>query len=113
LPLDVDAIRTALEAKRAELTGELEGLTAVPVQPPGAVSFGKRIGDGTTEAVERLNTTGAARQIYAMLTEVERALVRLEEGTYGICECCARSIPADRLEARPWSTSCVRCSRSR
>jgi hypothetical protein len=58
--VDTEAIRESLEAKREDLSGELAALTAVPRDPMAAVSFGKRIGDGTTEAVERINQTGAA-----------------------------------------------------
>ncbi len=66
-----------------------------------AVSFGKRIGDGTTEAVERLNKVGAANAIAATLADVDRAIAKLDEGTYGICDSCGEPIPAERLEAIP------------
>jgi DnaK suppressor protein len=110
MPRDLAAIRTDLVAKRQELMQELGVLTAVPRDPMAAVSFGKRIGEGTTEAVERLNTTGAAKQLAAMLADVERALAKFDDGTYGICDRCAATIPDERLEARPWSALCVRCS---
>jgi len=110
VPLDLAAIRTELQAKRADLQEELAVLTAVPRDPMAAVSFGKRIGEGTSEAVERLNTTGAAKQLAAMLADVQRALVKFDEGTYGICDRCGATIPGERLEARPWSVLCVRCS---
>jgi DnaK suppressor protein len=110
VPLDLATIRTDLETKREELTQELGVLTAVPRDPMAAVSFGKRIGEGTTEAVERLNTTGAAKQLAAMLADVERALAKFDDGTYGICDRCGATIPDERLEARPWSVLCVSCS---
>ena len=53
--MDPEAIREALEGKRRDLAGELATLTATPRDPMTAASFGKRIGDGTTEAVERIN----------------------------------------------------------
>jgi DnaK suppressor protein len=71
------------------------------------VSFGKRVGDGTTAAVERLNQVGTARELEAMLRDVDRALQKLEDGTYGICDRCGKLIPEERLEARPWSVLCV------
>ena len=113
MPLDLVAIRADLQAKRADLQEELGVLTAVPRDPMAAASFGKRIGEGTSEAVERLNTTGAARQLAAMLADVERALAKFDEGTYGICDRCGATIPGERLEARPSSTLCVRCSGAR
>ena len=110
MPLDLDAIRAELVAKRGELTEQLGVLTAVPRDPMAAASFGKRIGEGTSEAVERLNTTGTAKQLDAMLTDVVRALGKFDDGTYGICDRCGATIPDERLEARPWSVLCVRCS---
>ena len=108
--MDAKIVREALEEKRRDLSGQLAALTAAPRDPMTAVSFGKRIGDGTTETVERINQTGAAKHIAAMLGDVERALRKLDEETYGICDRCGSPIPEARLEARPWSVLCVTCS---
>jgi DnaK suppressor protein len=108
--MDRRGIASALRARREALTSELGVVTTVERDPEAAVSFGKRVGDGTTEAVERLNRVGTARELGAMLADVERALVKLEEGTYGICDRCGRLIPEARLEARPWSVLCVECA---
>ena len=77
------------------------------------VSFGKRIGDGTTEAVERLNRTAAAQSLSTSADEVDRALEKLDEGTYGICDDCGEAIAPERLEAIPWTALCVRCASKR
>jgi RNA polymerase-binding transcription factor len=108
--MDEGRIRAALQRRRRELAGELGRLTEAPRDPMTAVSFGKRIGDGTTEAVERINTTSAARSIAAMAGEVDRALVKLDEGTYGKCDRCGVEIPSDRLEAIAWTSTCVSCA---
>jgi DnaK suppressor protein len=104
------AVRETLETKQADLAEELGVLTAVPRDPMAAVSFGKRIGDGTTEAVERLNTVGAANQLAVILVDVDRALAKLADRTYGICDRCGATIPDERLDARPWSVLCVACA---
>ncbi len=88
---DTDAIARALEERRRDLQEELASLTAVPRDPMAAVSFGKRIGDGTTEAVERLNKVGTANSIAVTLADVERALEKLRDGTYGTCDSCGES----------------------
>lgn len=106
-------VRTALETRRREVSGELAELTAIPRDPMTAVSFGKRVGDGTTQAVERLNQVGTATALAAMLEDVNRALAKLDEGTYGRCDSCGKEIPPERLEARPWSVLCVTCSAAR
>ena len=45
-----------------------------------------------------------------LLSKAERALERIEAGTYGICESCGRSIPVERLDVLPYSTLCVECA---
>jgi DnaK suppressor protein len=102
--------RETLESRRRELVAELGVLTEIPRDPMAPVSFGKRIGDGTTEAVDRLARVGQAKELDAMLADVDRALEKLDEGTYGFCDRCGTMIPDERLEARPWSVRCVDCS---
>lgn len=90
---------TRLEAELAELT-----------KPPGelgTISFGKRVGEGTSMAVDRLAAVSTQEHLLAMLDDVRRARRRIEEGTYGVCDVCGEPIPEGRLEARPWSTRCV------
>jgi DnaK suppressor protein len=72
------------------------------------VSFGKRVGEGTSQAVERIAQVDAAKQLDAKLRGVERALVKLDEGTYGACDVCGAPIGGERLDAMPWAVRCVR-----
>jgi DnaK suppressor protein len=110
---DDPRIAEALAKRAQELRDELRRLTERPADAPPPVSFGKRVGDGTTEAVERISTTAAARSIAASLAEADRAIEKLAEGTYGRCDVCGVEIAAERLEAMPWATLCVACSASR
>jgi DnaK suppressor protein len=102
-------LATRLRARRDELAVELARLTAPPDET-AAVAFGKRIGDGTTEAVERLSTTATARSLAASLRDIDRALAKLAAGTYGTCDSCGRAIVPERLEVRPTTPYCVGCS---
>jgi DnaK suppressor protein len=106
-------IECVLEARRLELEDELEALTHVPRDSTATVSFGKRVGEGTTEAVERIHTTSAAKALAPMLDDVRRALAKLAEGSYGTCDACGRAIPPERLDAIPWAVLCVACAGSR
>ncbi len=45
------------------------------------------------------------------LTQIERAVTRLKQGTYGQCEMCQKRIPIGRLNALPYTTSCIECQR--
>ena len=111
--MDSGAVGRLLEERRQELQAELGALTAIPRDPMAAVSFGKRIGDGTTEAVDRLNKVGAANSIAATLADVERAIAKLADGSYGLCDRCGEAISPERLEAIPWAPLCIRCARAR
>ena len=105
--MDTRVVAQELRIRRDLLMAELGVVTTVERDPDASVSFGKRVGDGTTEAVERLNRVGTARELDAMLRDVDRALQKIYDGTYGICDRCGRLIPEERLDARPWSVLCV------
>jgi DnaK suppressor protein len=98
--------RTALADKRAQLEDELATLAA-PSTDQGGISFGKRVGEGTSLAVERLSQVAAHEQLQDMLADVVRAQQKLADGSYGTCDVCGRSIGAGRLEALPWATMCI------
>jgi DnaK suppressor protein len=107
--MTLEETRDLLTARRAQLEEELARLTAPPTST-ASVSFGKRVGDGTTEAVERLSTTATARSIAASITEIDHALEKIDSGTYGTCDSCGRAIPMARLEVRPAAGLCVDCA---
>ena len=95
-----------LAAREAELEAELAELTRLPAEI-GSISFGKRVGEGTSMAVDRLAAVSTQEALLAMLDEVRRARQLVVEGTYGICEVCGQPIPEGRLEALPWAVLCV------
>jgi DnaK suppressor protein len=96
-----------LAAREAELEAELAELTRLPAEI-GSISFGKRVGEGTSMAVDRLAAVSTQEALLAMLDDVRRARRRVAAGSYGICDVCGEPIPEGRLEARPWSTRCVK-----
>jgi len=105
----MDEIRRTLLDRRLQLTADLERLTEPPSEG-AAISFGKRVGDGTTEAVERLSTTATARSITASIADIDRALEKIESGTYGTCDKCGAEIGSARLQGRPESSLCLTCA---
>jgi DnaK suppressor protein len=106
--IDLAAQRRALEEKRADLHKRLGRFTETPERGAN-LSFGKRIGDGTIEAVDRLNQIGVGSRLESRLERVERALEKLDAGTYGTCDSCGGAIDPRRLRAAPESTVCVDC----
>ena len=103
---DTGAVARTLELKAAEVEAEMTGLTA-QAAPVGGISFGKRVGDGTSIAVERITQVAAHDRLQVVLADVERAQAKLADGTYGSCDVCGRPIPEGRLDALPWATRCV------
>lgn len=100
---DIDRM---LAEREEQLQSELADLTA-SVADAGAISFGKRVGEGTSMAVDRLAAVSTQESLLAMLEGVRRARHRLAHGGYGLCELCGEPIPRERLEVLPWAVRCV------
>ena len=98
-----------LKDKRATLEAELERM-ATPPEDAGGISFGKRVGDGTSMAVDRIVDVAAYQGLHALLGDVRRAQVKLHEETYGVCDRCAQEIASERMQALPWAVLCVNCA---
>jgi DnaK suppressor protein len=111
--VDPGEVERVLRAEREALAGELAALTTVTRDPSATIGFGKRVGEGTSEAIGRIERVGQADALAAKLADVDRALVKIEEGTYGACDRCGSAIGADRLDAIPWAVLCVRCASQR
>jgi DnaK suppressor protein len=107
--LDLDAVRAELTARR-ERDRERLGVLAERPERGSAVGFGKRIGDGTSEAVSRLTEIGVGESLERSVERTERALAKLDEGTYGICDVCGRPISPGRLQAMPDGVLCLDCA---
>jgi DnaK suppressor protein len=103
--MDVDEV---LADKLAELDQEIASLTARP-EPGADIGFGKRVGDGTSIAVERITQVATHDRFLQVRAEVLRAQAKRADGTYGSCDLCGRPIPAGRLEALPWASTHVVC----
>jgi RNA polymerase-binding transcription factor DksA len=69
--------------------------------------------EGATIAFERAQIETLIEQARAHLHEIDDALERVRTGSYGDCERCGQPIAAGRLEARPFSTTCITCASRR
>ena len=108
----VDNVTAVLEAKKAELEDQLARITAPPEEQSG-ISFGKRVGEGTSIAVERIVQVDAHNKLQGTLADVNRALAKLEEESHGSCDKCGIDIAQERLEILPWAVLCVTCAAAR
>jgi DnaK suppressor protein len=111
--VDPEQVRRVLETELETLRAEIGEITATPRDPMASVSFGKRVGEGTSQAVERITQVDAVKHLDAKLRDVERALEKLGEGTYGVCDVGGEPIGQERLEAIPWAVRCVEHARLR
>ena len=106
---DLQAIRRDLEAHRDEIRGRIATLAKRP-ELGTAQGFGKRIGDGTVEAISRLTEIGVGTSLEIELERTERALAKLDDGTYGPCDTCGKPIAPKRLRAMPNVVLCIECA---
>jgi RNA polymerase-binding protein DksA len=65
------------------------------------------LGDTATAMYDRELDNGLEEGARETLAEIEAALQRIEDGTYGICEVCGKPISAERLSAIPWTRLCI------
>jgi len=105
----VDPIRAKLAAQKSHLETELDHMSKPPDEISN-ISFGKRVGEGTSMAVDRLVQVETHDQLRALLADVTRGLEKFDEESYGVCDGCGVEIPPERLEVLPWASLCVRCA---
>jgi DnaK suppressor protein len=106
--------RASLIAERAAYTSQAEELKAQAdslalEHEPGDVQFDEEGGEGGTSNVDRELDLILSAQARASITEIDLALGKIDNGTYGICEQCGDTIPEARLEALPHASLCVAC----
>jgi RNA polymerase-binding transcription factor len=76
---------------------------------PGDVQFDEEGGEGGTSNVDRELDLILSAQARAVAGEIDRALAKIDSGTYGLCEQCGQQIPDARLQALPQAALCVAC----
>jgi DnaK suppressor protein len=69
--------------------------------------------EGATLAFERQHTAALLAQALDQVADIDAAIGRLDDGTYGICARCGQPVGEDRLAARPATATCVRCAATR
>lgn len=103
---DPSAARTALETERARLLAEL----AEEIVAPGQMTYGSQAA-AASQVFEQQRDLALRDRATSHLEQVEAALARLDDGTYGACRSCGRPIAPERLEALPWAALCIDCQR--
>ena len=100
-----EALKSELEAKLAELQTRLASIKKDVTQAHS--------GDSAEQAQERENdevVDAIGNETAQSIREIQSALERIADGSYGVCDSCGEEIGAGRLEAIPEATRCVRCA---
>ncbi len=116
--LDTDRFREALMEERRRVQAAIDNLHE---ENPGSMSdesgedavYDNHLADTATVTYDRELDYTLEENSEHVLAEIDEALQRIEDGTYGTCTNCGKEIPAERLEARPWATLCIECQRHR
>ncbi|MCB1247411.1 MAG: TraR/DksA C4-type zinc finger protein [Acidimicrobiia bacterium] len=112
-PTDPTEAKRRLTDERAGLVSRLGELGADEAGDlTGDVDFGDAFADAAAATAARTRVLGLVDNLTASLADVDAALARLEDGTYGTCTVCGEPIGAERLEFRPTSIRCVGCKAS-
>jgi DnaK suppressor protein len=103
-----------LESERANYLRQAESLQAeadslTEDREPGDVQFDEESGEGDTLAVERERDLALSAQARAAIEQIDLAVDKIHDGTYGQCEKCGTAIPKERLKALPYAALCVKC----
>jgi RNA polymerase-binding transcription factor DksA len=112
--MDAEDARHHLEDEQQRLQRLQAGFEAEHLHDePGAEAAGElshvalHQADSASETFEREKDFSILDQVEAELQDVERALTRLDEGTYGSCEACGQAIGDERLEVQPAARFCI------
>jgi RNA polymerase-binding protein DksA len=113
---ETDRFRDALLEERKRVEAALENLQeetsgSLSEESGEETAYDNHLADTATETYDRELDYTLEENSGHVLAEIDAALKRIEEGTYGICTNCGKEIPVDRLEALPWATLCIDCQR--
>lgn len=103
-------LRSELEHERSNLVARLAEMVSLS---DGEIAFDQNFADSSQVTAERGEVETLAGSLRETLEDVEAALVKLDNGTYGSCESCGQPISPDRLEAKPAAPLCMACASRR
>jgi len=117
MSVDVERFRATLLDERKRVEQAIEYLHQ---ENPGSLEdeteeiFGtndNHLGDAASGTLDREIDYTLEENSEQVLTAIDAALTRIEDGTFGTCANCGKPIAEERLEARPWATLCIDCKR--
>ena len=117
MTINTEQFRVVLLEERTRVQAALENLreetAGIFYDDAGEESaYDNHLADTATETYDRELDYTLEENSGHVLQEIEAALKRIDEGTYGICTNCGKQIPEERLEALPWATLGIDCQRN-
>lgn len=112
---DLDKFRHLLLMHRRQLLGDIEGMEKEALQPEGGnlSTLPVHMADVGTDSYEQEFTLDLADRGRRVIDEIDHALGKIDDATYGICEGTGQMISKTRLEARPWTRYSIEFARQR
>ena len=113
--LDLDHFRHRLERMRSETQGEIDRWhdEVVTTNDQGDFGASNHPADEATQTFDRERNMAVEAELQRELEQIDHALARVADGSYGVCEVGGEEIPVERLEARPAATLCIVHQRER
>lgn len=105
---EIAKFKKRLEELRAQLLRTLQGSTAEVKTPDEATGYSQHQADQGTDDFDRTISLEVTTKEFKLLKQIDRALEKIEEGTYGVCDISGDEIPRPRLEAVPYATMTVK-----
>ena len=113
--MDLDEVRTQLMSERTRLEHEIESFVAELAESLGDVSeeslYDQHLAETAAVTLDREIELTLEENARANLAQVERALGKLDDGTYGTCDSCKKPISEERLHVAPYASLCIECKR--
>jgi RNA polymerase-binding protein DksA len=103
-PTVAAVFRAQLEAERARLVEELGAAIEVPDQ----MTYGSQAA-AASQVFDQQRDLALRDRAIQHLAQIDAAIARLDDGTFGRCARCGRDIAPARLEALPWAVHCIEC----
>ena len=103
----VEKFKEQLLSLKGQLTHTLEGTSEEVKKPDEATGYSQHQADQGTDDFDRRVSLELTSNDYEILRQIDRALEKIDEETYGICDISGDEIPVKRLEAVPYATMTV------
>jgi RNA polymerase-binding transcription factor len=115
---EIDELRTRLESEREELADQLttieeQAFAATQSDMSGDVGVDDESADAGTATFEREKELSIEQNVRDLIQKIDRALKRIDDGTYGICEVCGKPIEKARIKALPYVDLCIKDAQAR